>query len=179
MEYLIQPNWRSQLQKQGNQNFSQKTFPQCFSSNPISISIEPNKQASIHWNSFISTSRTFEEPCSKTTNTAGIKLSNENIKKGKDAEAHEATKPRRGAGSPLQKAIKQDAPKEASEVPSRTRPERTNRPHEFAKEERHQNLVESGVPSHYFLYCSNAQTAQAFCLALKLSSTFPGSPNLS
>ena len=147
MEYLIQPNWRSQLQKQGNQNFSQKTFPQCFSSNPISISIEPNKQASIHWNSFISTSRTFEEPCSKTTNTAEIKLSNENIKKGNVAEVHEAAKPRRGRFIPT-KAIKQDAPKEASEVPSGTGPERTSRTHEFAKEERHQILVESGVPSH-------------------------------
>ena len=45
-------------------------------------------------NSISSTSRTFQELRSKTTNTAETIPSNENIKREKDAEAHEVSKPR-------------------------------------------------------------------------------------
>ena len=55
------------------------------------------------------------------------------------------------------KAIKQDAPKQHSEISTPTEPERSNRSHESAKEATTSKLSgKSEVPSHYFNITPNS-----------------------
>ena len=130
MEYPIQPNWRSQPQKTEQPEFQpNRQFLSASAINPVQ-SIEPNKHS---LNSLLIPPGLLKSSAQRRQYSYNQTVQWKH-KKRKRCRSPRGNQPTLWSSLIPTKAIKQDAPKEHSEVSTLTGPERSNRSHESVKE---------------------------------------------